>query len=174
LGERLGLAFHESPLRFKIRRLMGVPVVPGRTEEDWLVSVANQRGLRVVFPATPWVVRVPAPQDFSDEELVAALCLLQSRDRPQILRLAAQRISRGALDLARLVRLAVMEHSAPVLRELCIQALRVEPAHPYWRALSSSLPPTRPLREPLLHWTRLAEPIMQAGQPNAHGWKLVA
>ena len=29
-----------------------------------------------------------------------------------------------------------------------------------------------PFREPLLHWTRLAEPVLRRGQPNATGWKL--
>lgn len=174
LGERLGLTRHESPLRHRVRRLMRAGADRDMTEEDWLAGVAYHRGLRVVFPPDEIlrVVRDPGADLFPDEELVTAICLLPSRDQPQILRLAAQRISRGGLDLERLARLTRMERTEPVLRELCAQALKVEPNHPEWRALHALLPETPPLREPLVHWTRLAEPIMNYPRLKVSGWRL--
>ncbi len=144
------------------------------TEEDWLAGVAHHRGLRVVSPPEEILraVRDPGTDIFPDEELVAALCLLQTRDRPQILRLAAQRISRGGLDLKQLRRLARRERIESILRELCALALRVEPEHPEWKRLQSLLPDTPPLRSPLVHWSRLAEPVMRYPRLGATGWKL--
>ncbi len=173
LGERLGMAIHQSPLRFKILRLMARTGFGG-SAEDWLVAVANERGWRVVFPAVPIPIHPPTPEEFSDEELAAGLCLLQSLDRPPLLRLAAQGISRGRLNMPRLLRLAEMERLTPILRAIGEQALRVEPRHPVWLAVMTALPSGPALREPLVHWTRLAEPIMLPGRPNPTGWKLVA
>ena len=110
----------------------------------------------------------------SNEELVVALCQLNSLDRPQILRLAAQMISRGGLNLELLRKAALRERAEPVLAELARQALKVQPDHRSWSAIRDLFPDQPALREPLLHWTRLAEPIMKKGKPNAAGWRLVA
>ncbi len=178
LGDRLGVTMTVSPLRHKILRLMrDYPAPQATTMEDWLVDLANHRGVRVVFRAGGPVAdatEMPTPDLLSDEEWVTALCQPQSQDRPQILRLAAQRISRPGLDLARLLRLARMERTQPVLAELARQALRVDPGHPAWQQIHQALDKQPALRSPLIHWTRLGEPIMMPGRPNAAGWRLVS
>lgn len=69
---------------------------------------------------------------------------------------------------------AVRERAEPILAELARQALSVEPRHKTWLGIRDLFRGEASLREPLLHWTRLAEPIMMPGKPNAAGWRLVA
>ncbi len=76
---------------------------------------------------------------FPDEELVVALCQLNCADRPQILRLASQFISRNQLNLNRLLQIATMERARCVIEELAVQALKVDPQHPAWLFLNQSL-----------------------------------
>ena len=42
-----------------------------------------------------------------------------------------------------------------------------------WRALADAFPRRRPLRSPVLHWQRLAWPVMSSRGYNAQSWKLV-
>ncbi len=144
--------------------------------EDWLVDLANQRGATVVFRQTGRLGEheLPAPGEFSNEELVVALCQMNCLDRPQILRLPAQLISRNELDLARVVRLARMERATRVLRELAVQALKVDPQHPAWLTIAQAYQGELPLAEPLIHWTRLAEPVFAPRTGRPIRWKLVA
>lgn len=144
--------------------------------EDWLVDVANARGARVVVRPTPAPAEFSPPPAgvLSNEELVVGICQLQCLDRPQMLRLAAQLISRGAVEEARLCLVARQERVGRVLVELARQALRVAPQHALWRRLLEEFGDEPPLRDTLLHWTRLAEPIMAAGRGHTGEWKLVA
>jgi hypothetical protein len=103
-----------------------------------------------------------------------ALCQLNGADRPQLLRLPAQWISRGKMDMDLLLRLAKMERAGRTLKELATQALKVEPEHPAWRRIADAFSGEKPFVEPLIHWTRLAEPLFASGKPNPIGWKLVA
>jgi hypothetical protein len=109
-----------------------------------------------------------------DEELVIAICQLQCLDRPQILRLAAQLVSRGKLDLPKLLLVAKRERAETVLAELARLARRVEPGHPLWSALAGAYVSVRPPSQPLLHWSRLAEPVPKRGLCTGADWKLVA
>lgn len=177
LAQRVGRTVHVSPLRYKFDSLRReFPCPPTSCIEDWLVVVANARGARVVVP--PYDVGSafvgPPFERLTNEELVVGMCQLNCLDRPQMLRPAAQLISRGAVRLQPLRRIAERERAQPVLAELSRQALKVAPQHPLWLAISDLFRGERPLREPLLHWTRLAEPIMKDGRCNAAGWKLVA
>lgn len=177
LGDRMGIPVHQSPLRFKIQRwLYGAAGREPLTPEDWLVELANRRGATVVFHdrMVPSGCRWPERHEFSDEELVVALCQLNCADRPQLLRLPAQLISRGQLNLEILLHLARLERASRTLKELSTQALKVEAYHPAWSWIAKALPNEKPFREPLIHWTRLAEPLFAAGRPNPIGWKLVA
>lgn len=166
---------HVSPLRMKLARLQGAyPCERADALEDWLVAAANARGARVVTLPAPSTGAVAPIAELPDEELVVALCQLNCLDRPQILRLAAQLVSRGGLRLDALVAIAVRERAEPVLAELARLALRVEPEHTAWTGIRDAFPDPPLLREPLLHWSRLAEPVMEKGKPNAAGWRLVA
>jgi len=177
LATRLGKTIHVSVLRYKLARLSReYPCSHCTCLEDWLVVVANIRGARVVTPrlAPPPAFTGPDVTTFCNEELVVAICQLNGLDRPQMLRLAAQLVSREAVDAAPLVLIARRERAEPVLAELSRQALKVAPDHAVWRAIRDAFSDEPPLRAPLLHWTRLAEPIMKNGMYNAEGWRLVA
>jgi hypothetical protein len=177
LAQRLGITAHVSPLRFTLERIRSAfPSRRAASLEAWLLEVANARGARVVVPANGGDAAFAPPPEavLPTEDLVVGLCQPQGRDHPQILRLAAQLISRGTLDL-RVLRLAARrERVEPILAELARLALRVDPRHAAWRQILDWFGSAPPLHEPLLHWTRLATPIMKAGQCNAAGWRLVA
>lgn len=174
LARRMGKTTHCSPLRFKLESLYRqADYASFQYLEDWLIALANHRGARVVVspcpPANP--LRFPSRRELGDEELVVALCQLNALDRPQMLRLAAQLISRAQLDLERIRRLAVLERAEPVLAELSRQALKVDARHPAWKAIHTWFGQRFSLPQPVLHWTRLAEPSLRMGR--AHGWNLV-
>lgn len=177
LAQRLGINCHVSPLRFKIKRL--AEKYPSRNNsaglEEWLVDVANARGARAITPFTPAHDFVPPHEDMlSNEELVAAICQPQGLDNPQILRLAAQIISAQTVNFGKLKLVAERERVGRVLAELARQALRVDSEHATWSAIMNHFGNEPPFREPLLHWTRLAEPVMGTGGVNAARWRLVA
>lgn len=176
LAQRLGINYHVSPLRFKIKRL--AEKYPSRNFaglEGWLVDVANARGARVITPFVSAHDFVPPPADvLSNEELVTVICQPQGMDNPQLLRLAAQLISGHSINAGELKLLAKRERIGRVLAELARQALRVEPAHAIWLAIFSFFGNEPPFREPLLHWTRLAEPVAGPQGVNAASWRLVA
>ncbi|MFW5871400.1 MAG: hypothetical protein ACOC6C_06175 [Verrucomicrobiota bacterium] len=177
LAERLGTTTHVSPLRIKLERLrQQFPSPSAVCLEDWMIDVANDRGARIVFRETRSESKpVGIPESMLlTEELVIGICQLQCLDRPQMLRLAGQFISREALDLKRLFLIAERERAGIVLSELARQALRVNPSHPSWRSIAERFSDERATRDVLLHWTRLAEPVMKKGRCNAQEWRLVA
>ena len=177
LARRLGTTTHISPLRMKLERLSRrFPSAGAVCTEDWLVDVANDRGARIVFredrPAN--TTSGTSESDLSTEELVVGICQLQCLDRPQMLRLAAQLISRDSLNLKRLCLIAERERAGIILAELARQALHVTPHHKAWRTIKDRFSSARPPRDSILHWTRLAEPVMKNGRCNAQSWSLVA
>lgn len=177
LADRLGMTVHISPLRYRLERLrLEFPSATAKHLEDWLVDVANARGARVVMrPVSPPDGFRPPPESrLRNEDLVVGICQLQCLDRPQMLRLAGQLISRRAVEPARLCLLATRERVGSVLAALAREALRVEPGHELWRALLHEFQNEPVPRDVLLHWTRLAEPVMRSGAPNAQAWKLAA
>lgn len=176
LADRLGKTVHVSPLRMKLAGLSRLfPSATAACLEDWLVDVANDRRARVVFrQARPADANIDIPEDrLSNEDLVVGICQLQCLDRPQMLRLAAQLISRRTVDPMRLCLVARRERAGAVLAELARQALRIDPGHTVWRAIADCFAHERALRDTLLHWTRLAEPVMKQGRCDAEDWKLV-
>ena len=176
LAQRLGKTVHVSPLRFKLERLRReFPCAPCMCVEDWLVVIANRRDAFVVSP--PFDIdagfEAPSRESLSDEELIVGICYLGCLDRPQILRLAAQLISRAAIDVEQLCLIARRERVDPILAELSRQALKVAPEHAAWLDIQRAFDKEPPPREPVLHWSRLAQPIMNDGRYNARTWKLV-
>lgn len=175
LAERLGCSVHVSPLRMKLGRLFrAAPGGNARVLEDWLVDVANARGARVVTgPGERETIPAPDEASLSNEELVVGILLPQNLDRPQMLRLAAQLISREAVEFQQLRRLAVQERVERVLAALARQALLVAPEHALWGKLAGTFGDAKPFRSPLLHYTRMAEPVPVDGRVNAERWSLV-
>jgi hypothetical protein len=175
LAKRLGQTCHVSSLRMKLIRLWRRN--PGLTEvlEDWLIDLANSRGARIVtrndFASA---LKGPNLNELTNEELVVGLLLPQNRDRPQMLRLAAQLISRKAVDFSELTWLATRERIEFILAELARQACNVEPRHPLWRQIGEKFATRNPLRSPLVHYTRLAQPVMKNGRVNVEKWVLVS
>ncbi len=102
LAHRLGKTTHVSSLRIKLKRIAKkYPLPDARCFEDWLLEVANARGARIVSrPNSALGKFVPPDGDLvSNEELITGICQLQCLDFPQMLRVAAQLISRGAFEL---------------------------------------------------------------------------
>jgi hypothetical protein len=143
--------------------------------EDWLVDVAHARGAKVVHrtekPRADF--HPPTADELSNEDLVVTICMLQREDRPQLLRLAAQLVSRGAVRTRKLVMATRRERADPVIGEMARQALRVDPSHSVWRALADAFPERRKPRSPVIHWQRLAWPVMPERGANAERWELV-
>lgn len=177
LGSRLGLTVHVSPLRIKLETLMGrYPSSTATCLEDWLLDVANRRGARIVVrePPAPASFVPPAEDILPQEDLVVAICQLQGLDRPQLLRLAAQFISRDKLNLNALIMVAKRERVGSVLNAMAREALKVSPAHPGWAILAKTFAAAPIPRDTVIHWTRLAQPVMAQGRANASEWRLVA
>ena len=173
----MGLTVHVSALRIRLEALKKCyPSATAACLEDWLLDVANRRGARIVVrnPPTPENFNPPPPESFTQEELVAAICQLQGQDRPHLLRLAAQLISRGQLDFMVLARVARRERVETVLHEMAAEALKVSPSHPGWTFLAQTFASVPRARDVVIHWTRLSEPVMAHGRVNASGWRLVA
>jgi hypothetical protein len=177
LGARLGLTVHVSALRIRLESLSRrYPSATAACLEDWLLDVANRRGARIIVrePPAPDNFTPPPVAELTQEELVAAICQLQGLDRPQLLRLAAQFISRGNLDFTALERVARRERVGPVLKAMAQAALKVSPDHHGWSFLAKRFATASQPRDVVLHWTRLAEPVMAQGRVNAAAWRLVA
>jgi hypothetical protein len=175
LAMRFGRTCHVSPLRMKLCRLWKRTSGSVKVLEDWLVDLANMRGARIVTRED--TNALPDGVDFDEltnEELVVGLLLPQNRDRPQILRLAAQLISRKAVDFRQLARLAIQERVEFILAELARQACKVEPRHSLWRQIRQEFEAEKMPASPLVHYTRLAQPVMKNRRANAEKWVLVS
>src|SRR5207253_10487204 len=98
LAKRLGRTCHVSLLRMKLIRLWQRN--PGTAEvlEDWLVDIANSRGARIVTREGTNLVNGPDLNELTNEQMAIGLLLRQNRDRPPMLRLAAEVISLKAYD----------------------------------------------------------------------------
>jgi len=142
--------------------------------EDWMVDVANSRGATVVRRTENVSVLLPSREEFSDEELITAISLPQCMDRPQMLRLAAQLISRGEVSVETLCHLGRRERVGTVLAALALGALRVDPSHRLWAEIRRCFDNGVQPRDAVLHWTRLAEPIPGPNGLCGSDWRLVA
>lgn len=177
LADRLGINCHVSPLRHKLLKLSRKYSSPDvGCIEDWLMNVAYERGFRIVRRPNSSEVLMESPDtaELSNEELVVAFCQSECIDEPQMLRLPAQIISRKILNINELILVACRERACRVLAELARQALKVEPSHDHWCQIHERLSNERLLSSPILHWSRLAEPVMNNGRCNADKWVLVA
>jgi hypothetical protein len=177
LADRLGTPTHCSVLRYRLSTLsLRYPSQGAGCLEDWLLDVANARGAGFVLrypPAAP-DFRPPGLAELTNEDLVVAILQPHNLDRPQMIRAAAQLISQAAVEPSRLLGSARRERADRVLADLARSAVRVEPAHRIWSVLAHALANQRPLRAPILHWTRLAVPVPDARGCNAQAWRLVA
>jgi len=177
LGDRLGLTVHVSAFRMRVSTLMKrYPSSTAVCFDDWLLDVANCRGARIIVrePSAADDFLPPPAEVFTQEELVVAICMLQGLDRPQLLRLAAQLISRNELNLKVFTQLATRERVGPVLNAMAKEALKVAPDHPSWSLLAITFAGAAHPHDVVMHWTRLAQPVMANGRVNVASWRLVA
>jgi len=73
-----------------------------------------------------------------------------------------------------LILVARRERSEIVLAEMARQALKVDSAHSLWVRIAEAFENTRRPRDPVIHWTRMAEPEPGPRGCNADSWRLVA
>jgi hypothetical protein len=174
LAARLGMTVHQSPLRFALERIRAQSRLAEASLGDWLLVIANSRGAHVVSleRSKAQLALLPPVEVVSNEDLVGGLCLTVLEDRPHLLRPAAQLISRGVVDVARLKRIALRERLEAVLGSMAREALRIDPAHQAWQQLATAFPQRPPREEPVIHRTRLARPIFINGRPNVATWEL--
>ena len=78
------------------------------------------------------------------------------------------------MDFGELTWLAMRERIEFILAELARQACNVEPRHPLWRQIVEKFATRNPPRSPLVHYTRLAQPVMKNGRVNVEKWVLVS
>jgi hypothetical protein len=150
----------------KLRRMAGGTIAAS------LVNEANRRGYTAVLGCS--AVQASLLENLSLEELAISFLLPGMADEPQTLRLAAQIISRGAINVTTLLQLSEREGALRTLAALCTQALSISPEHEVWGAIAARCASQKPLRENLIHWTRLAEPVMRPRGPHSGEWRLVA
>ncbi|MCX6993127.1 MAG: hypothetical protein NT011_08305 [Kiritimatiellaeota bacterium] len=177
LAQRLGVTVHVSPLRVRLANIMReFPSSGAQCLEDWLLDVANARGAWFVtrWPSASPDFAPPVPATLTNEELVVAICQPHNLDRPQMLRAAAQLVSRQAVNGDVLLATSRRERSDLVLVELARQAVHVSPEHLVWCKICHALSGLPTPRSPIIHWTRLAVPIPDERGCNAISWKLVA
>jgi hypothetical protein len=175
LADRFGVTYHVSPVLMYVRGLMSKYPSGAECPTGWLLDVGNVRGARIVnrVGKVDSLSVPPDESEFSNEKLIAALCQLGLREELQSLRVAAQLISAGRVDRARLRNLIVRERLQPVLGALACQALIVEPDHPEWSWIRNCCP-AHASHSPLLHWSRLAEPVPDKRHVASGKWRLVA
>ncbi len=171
----LGITAPLTPFLFRLQRVKNaLPEWNTISISDWLVAIANGRGFYAAVPASNLpLASDPGSDVLPNEEIAIGLIHPRLEHRPLAMRLAVQLITRGELDVTRLILLARREASSRILAELARLALRVDAHHPIWRALGQQFSDERPLAAPLIHWSRLAEPISSTGR-TADGWRLVA
>lgn len=157
----LGITAPVSPLLIETWRLKREqPGWASRLVSNWLLALANARGFHAAVPSAALPdVRDPGVGQISNEALAMSLMHPSAEDRPRLLRLATQVISRGTLREAVLLRVARMERAGRILAELARLALKVDPDHRVWQRIAAELKSERPFCTPLIDWTRLAEPI---------------
>ena len=175
LAQRLGITAPASVLLWKLRRLRREhPVADAGDLESWLVELAHSRGFHAIQRRPMALAPAVSLEALSNEELVVALLHPALRDEPQLMRPAAQIISRGEVDTAKVTALAQQESASRILANLAMQALKAAPSHLGWNAISTHLQNVAPWRDKVIHWTRLAEPVMKPRGPHNGEWRLVA
>lgn len=151
------------------------PSTTAKHLDAWLLDVANARGATIVKREDFKIEGFTSPPEnlLSNEELITAICMLQRRDYPQSLRAAAQIISSGRINVAKLIHYIRQERAGLVLGELAKQALIVEPEHVTWKAIDNAFHHKFKFNSPIIHWQRLAWPVMKDNRLNIDKWELV-
>ncbi|MFN0129082.1 MAG: hypothetical protein ACKV19_20615 [Verrucomicrobiales bacterium] len=140
LARRLGTTTHRSLLLHRLGRL-------GLETPEKLVALAESRGLRYYAStlAAPGTADGMPIRAVTDEELAIALLHPSLPWDPQRIRLAAAVLAGPGVRASVIARLAVMERSASVVREIALAGQAEEPDNSFWAALLALLPPTAPV-----------------------------
>lgn len=140
LARRLGTITHRSLLLHRLGRL-------GLETPEKLAALAESRGLRYYASAlsAPETADARPTCAVTDEELAIALMHPSLPWDPQRIRLAAALLAARGVRAPVIARLAVMERSASVLREIALAGRTEEPDNTFWATLLALLPPTTPV-----------------------------
>jgi hypothetical protein len=166
LAEKLGTTTHVSPLLKKAKRL-------GLHSPELLEGLGVARGC--------WHYRSPdlAPSppvsesDLSNEELAVALLSPSQPYSPHTIRVGAAMLGAIGNDIEMVVRLAVLERCAAVIRYIANAAMQFEVDNPFWRQLLDRLPKTRPIMDGVMpHATRFVSMtgMTRAGMQRVTVW----
>jgi hypothetical protein len=176
VGSRLGIPAPITPLLVRLHRLRAVyPLATAARMSDWLAAVAMERGARTLArPLGAEPFSGPGETELSNEELICGLLHPAVEDVPQYHRLAAELISKRRAKANRLAFLARQNCVERVLLTLALEIQRNQPEHELWAELAAELQARHVTPHPrlVLPWTRLADPVMAPGRPNAMAWRL--
>ena len=157
---------HLSPLLRKARRL-------GLATPKALLHLAVKRGCDHYTPTDydGRAVDDPGLVALSDAELGMALISGAQEYDPQWMRCAAQLLSRPGLNTSDLVRLALMERCAPVLRYIGVQAMQWDAGREaFWAEVLAGLPAG--MAAPAGVWPHPSRFMTQAGYRRGGGQAL--
>jgi len=175
LAQRPSITAPSSVLLWKVRRLLrDHPATDARDVASWLVELAHSRGFHAIQSRPAALPLAGSQESLSNAELAIALLHPALRDEPQLMRPAAPIISRGGISVALLITLADQESATRILANLAAQALKAAPSQEGWNAIATHLNTAAPLSENVIHWTRLAGPVMKPRGPHNGEWRLVA
>ena len=162
LAKRLGITTHQSLLLHRLRRR-------GLDTPEKLAALAESRGLDYyagIRPA-PMPSTTLAAADVTTEELAIALLHPCLPWEPQRIRLAAALLAASGVQASTVARLAIMERSAAVVREIALAGQLEEPTNSFWPTLLGLLPPTRAVPSGVLPHRSRYMAITSRARPGA-------
>jgi hypothetical protein len=138
LGDKLGIPIRESPLLHKLAE-------HGLTTTKELAAAAIGRGC-YHYSAFAGGLQKDAPA-ITNEELAIALLSPCHLYEPQLIRIGSQLLSYPECDAEMLLKLAIEEQCASVLKHIAECGHKTEPELPFWKKLL----------EPLQEWKSSSE-----------------
>jgi hypothetical protein len=146
LARKLGMTEHISALILKAQRLgLGVRE---------LQMLAVQRGCIHYSQGDERAKPLASEDELSNEELAVALISPALPYDPRNIRIGAAMLGAPGNSPARLAHLAKLERCEIPMRYIAECGIRFEPDNPFWRELTSLLPPSSPPEGALPHPTR--------------------
>jgi hypothetical protein len=160
LAAKLGTTTHLSALLHKARRL---GLGPGE-----LQNLVVQRGCSHYSTGSESELASVGETELSNEELAIALLSPALPYDPHSIRCGAAMLGADGNEPRRLARLAVLERCVVPVRHVAEAGRQFEPGNPFWHALLSALPQSKPPKPGVLpHATRFV--AMTGFTPRGRG-----